>query len=603
MFSFYLTGLKKLVEVGKKILLVVIVFTSVIAIFINFIDKDKPQSQVDLIKKNREEIYKVINDPKLNSTKEGKLTIITYRMMLCGMIGEACTDNPTDGDKNFQKSVFGFISNLIVLPYAHPPASGIYWTYNSLQNAGFIPKTYAAEGLGFAALQPLLNVWKIFRDFAYMILVLVLIAIGFMIMFRMKLNPQTVISVENALPKIIISLLLITFSFPIAGFLVDLMYFLIILTISLLSQRTNLLNATELIDRYTNASFATLFSLPFAGPFWPGGRLDSLSVLLNLGQAIVNILPMWINQILRFLTGALITFLITPWGPLHTLYTHLSYFIGKIFEAIPVIGGGVAGLASFILSPLFMFVIGVFLFIVGYSVLPLIIAILVLFTLIFLLFRIFFLLFATYIRILIMIIFSPIILLFEAIPGKSTFSWWFKNLLAEFLTFPLIIGILIVGYLIVNTPATRSVNLWQPPFLSDLQPDAFLMILGMALILIIPDFVKMVKELLGTKGMPIGIGLGTFFGGVAAGFGAGMGIMSQYTSLAQIPVLRDLISSTGVGQRLNKALIPPSPQQIANQQLVGILKGLQALATKDAQKQEIDQLIRNVEESVRGRHF
>ena len=46
-------------------------------------------------------------------------------MSMCSMIGEACTDNPADADKNYGKSVFGFMSNLIIIPYANPPASGV----------------------------------------------------------------------------------------------------------------------------------------------------------------------------------------------------------------------------------------------------------------------------------------------------------------------------------------------------------------------------------------------------------------------------------------------------------------------------------------------
>jgi hypothetical protein len=45
---------------------------------------------------------------------------------------------------------------------------------------------------------------------------------AFMIMFRVKISPQAVITVQSALPKMIIALLAITFSYAIAGFVVDL---------------------------------------------------------------------------------------------------------------------------------------------------------------------------------------------------------------------------------------------------------------------------------------------------------------------------------------------------------------------------------------------
>lgn len=221
MLSFYLTILKKIFGIGKKILLVITTFFIILGLFAYFINRDKIQITANPVEKNKAEIYKMINDPALKKTKQGKLSIAIYRAIMCGMMGEACSNNPQDGKVNFKNSAFGFISNIISIPFTNPPASGLYWAYTGLQNAGFIPKIYAAEGIGFAAISPIAKIWTIFRDITYVILVIVLIAIGFMIMFRMKLNPQTVISVENALPRIVISLLLITFSFAIAGFLIE----------------------------------------------------------------------------------------------------------------------------------------------------------------------------------------------------------------------------------------------------------------------------------------------------------------------------------------------------------------------------------------------
>ena len=229
--------LKPAFNIFKKILLVVIVYFAVISLFSHFIRKDK----VDLISKtnpileNRAEIYKVINDKELNKTTQGKLTIFMYQGMMCSMMGEACTNNPADADNNYEKSFLGFVSNLIVLPFSNPPASGVAWAYSGLADAGFINKSFAAEGIGMGSIQPFAKIWKIFRDVTYLLLVVVLIAIGFMVMFRTKINPQTVISVENSLPKIIISLILITFSFAIAGFMIDLMYILIAIIVSILS--------------------------------------------------------------------------------------------------------------------------------------------------------------------------------------------------------------------------------------------------------------------------------------------------------------------------------------------------------------------------------
>lgn len=524
MLSFYWPFIKQLFSIAKKALLVIIVFVAIISFFLYFIAKDKPkitQNPQDSVQKNRAEIYKTLNDPKLNQTREGKIMAGIYRTITCSAFGEACTDNPNDGNKNYKNSIFGFMSNLIILPYVNPPASGVYWLATSLQNAGFIPKTYAAEGIGFGALKPFINLWKVFRDVSYMLLVLILVIIGFMIMFRMKLNPQTVISVENALPKIVISLLLITFSFAIAGFLIDLMYVVIAIAISLMSNNNMYYDAGQF-----QKEFLTADTIKLAGAMFPAKdnsfMASGLGLFMNLGNALLSLLGPF-NGILRGLLGGA--------GLLIGVLKTDQWFGWLIhaFDNTAAVSGKIPGL---ILGALIIPTVSVLLGAIGAFLIPqLIIAILVLFTALLLFFRIFSLLIKAYINILIMVIFSPLFMLFEAIPGRSAFSYWFKNLLAELLTFPIVIILFLVGYVIVNNLITPATSIWTPPFFGGIDPAAFSLIVGMAIIFMIPDFVKQVKELLGVKGLPLGFGAGTFFGGAATALGGSMGVLGQFGSI------------------------------------------------------------------------
>ena len=525
MLSFYLVGFKKLLSIGKKIFLVLVVYFVVISLFFHFIAQDKPKLTYDPVKKNREEIYKTINDPQLNKTQEGKLTIAIYRSMLCGMMGEACTDNPADGDKNFSHSLFGFMSNLIVLPYVNPPASGVYWAYSGLQNAGFVPKTYAAEGFGFAAIKPLMNIWKVFRDISYMLLVLVLIAIGFMIMFRAKINPQTVISVENSLPKIVIALLLITFSFPIAGFLIDLMYVAIIIIIAILGDQGNLYNISEFQNKYLNANFGTMISGLLPGGFFPA--------LWNLSNSIIALLPLIINQTLRIILGGVFLYLLFP--KFSPIATQIANKIGDLGGSVPIAHSIMSGLEILVKIALVILLLSA-IFGLGYAILTPVIFILVFFTFLLMIFRIFFLLFSTYIRIFLMIIFSPLFMLFEAIPGRNAFGFWFKNLFIDILTFPLVITFFVISYLIAHSIPNQG-NIWQPPFLTELNPEAFTVLTAMGILFMIPELVKLVKQLVGFKDMPTGLGIGTFFAGVGAGFGGAQAGLGMVSSLTQLPII------------------------------------------------------------------
>jgi len=107
--------------------------------------------------------------------------------------------------------------------YKHPPAETSVYIADLVESAGFAPPAYA-QGLGFASLSPILDLWKMFRNVAYFFFIGAFIVIGFMIMFRYKIAGQTAVTAQQAIPSVIISLILVTFSYAIAGLLVDLMY-------------------------------------------------------------------------------------------------------------------------------------------------------------------------------------------------------------------------------------------------------------------------------------------------------------------------------------------------------------------------------------------
>lgn len=527
-----LSFLKPTLSFLKKAFLVIAVYFVVISLFSFFINKDKVplQSQTDPIKKNRTEIYKVINDKELNKTKEGKLTIALYKMSMCSMIGEACTNNPADADKNYNKSVFGFITKLIVLPYSNPPASGIAWVSDSLQQAGFIPKTYAAEGIGFAAIKPFANLWKIFRDLSYMLLVIVLIAIGFMIMFRAKVNPQTVISVENSLPKIVISLILITFSFAIAGFLIDLMYMSIVLLVSLLGNNGNNYNITQFQNHFIGGSSNQLFKDVSAGKEWLDTNeiFHAPGILSILSDSLLGILPPFVSYSVRTIIGSIFSIWIGNVANNASLNS-----VSGLADGVSAAGFSLAKALKFMIhTPLNIAVFSI-LFIIGFSAIFNVIMILLLgATLVYLVFRIFALLFSSYLKLLLLVIVGPLLLIFEAIPGRNVFSWWLKSIFGNLLAFPVTIAIFLIGYIIVNSSVDQGYANLRLPYLNGIDPSSFKMLIGLGLIILIPDLVKVIKEALGIKDMPINIGIGTFFGGAGAALGGGVGLLGQFGSLS-----------------------------------------------------------------------
>ncbi|HRN70304.1 MAG TPA: hypothetical protein PLS49_03895, partial [Candidatus Woesebacteria bacterium] len=113
----------------KKIILILVVYAVVANILFYFINQNK--LNLSVVKNDLPNpTYELINDPELNSTDNGKLTIFLYKGIVCSFIGEACTDNPADDQKNYQSSISGQITNLISTSYSNPPASGILWAQN-----------------------------------------------------------------------------------------------------------------------------------------------------------------------------------------------------------------------------------------------------------------------------------------------------------------------------------------------------------------------------------------------------------------------------------------------------------------------------------------
>jgi hypothetical protein len=133
--------------------------------------------------------------------------------------------------------LLGSTTFLIAGLYANPPASGIQYFADIGQKLGITKQTYAQApedhgyfaGMipnGFKLMSVTQPIWKVFRNISYILMVLILIGIGFAVMFRLKISPQAVITIQSALPKIVFALILITFSYAIVGLMIDIALFL-----------------------------------------------------------------------------------------------------------------------------------------------------------------------------------------------------------------------------------------------------------------------------------------------------------------------------------------------------------------------------------------
>jgi len=131
--------------------------------------------------------------------------------------------DPQTGDLISQNSTIQSLALATGIMYQQPLSSVQYLAF--LKNKiGIVEPSYAATP-GTELLAPLIIIWEGVRNASYVFFIIIFVAVGFMVMFRSKLNPQTIINIQLALPRIIIGLILVTFSFAILSFIVDLAFF------------------------------------------------------------------------------------------------------------------------------------------------------------------------------------------------------------------------------------------------------------------------------------------------------------------------------------------------------------------------------------------
>lgn len=114
------------------------------------------------------------------------------------------------------------------------PLSGISYIKKSIRNFSVVQEAKAQTGYGYNAMGVVQTMWKSIRDGTYLLLILATIIAAFLIMFRVKISPQAVVTIQSFLPKLLLTIILVTFSYAIAGFLVDLMYLVYAIAVKIL---------------------------------------------------------------------------------------------------------------------------------------------------------------------------------------------------------------------------------------------------------------------------------------------------------------------------------------------------------------------------------
>ncbi len=224
-------------------------------------------------------------------------------------VGGGCSKDPVTGNID-SPGLLGFQGQVVAFLFNNQ-ISGQEYVADLLNNMGVptVSHAYAAAtgSNGYNYLSPFLPFWKVFRNLAYSLYIIMFIVVGIMIMLRTKVNAQTIITIQSALPNLLITLILITFSYAIVGFMIDIMYFLIYFAVYLLNSAQIISDPTKLITRLmSNSAAGVLFtgrwSIVEAIGASLGGLLNGLGTgALGIGGNILSrVSPMFLIVAVAF---------------------------------------------------------------------------------------------------------------------------------------------------------------------------------------------------------------------------------------------------------------------------------------------------------------
>lgn len=314
-------------------------------------------------------------------------------------------------DGTFQMGALQELTILQAKIYESKPISGQEYLADVGSRLGLAKPAYA-QGVGFRAMEPVLGLWTTFRNISYLFFIVIFVALGFMIMFRSKLNPQTVISIQMALPKIIVGLVLVTFSYAISGFIIDLSDLTLKVVAAAFSDYANLSDqSTGIIPRLTNVYKC----------IGPDANSDGTCIdPANETKGYANIFTIMIP--LLNVTGIA--------SAIQDAITTVSDQLSAALGTFAFLAGGIVSL------------------ILNLAMLQAI-------------FKTFFMLLTSYVSIILSTISSPFVFLGSALFGSQTISGWFKGFLANALVFPVSFTLLLLAAIFLHyAPISTSGNPW-----------------------------------------------------------------------------------------------------------------------------------------------
>src|SRR3989338_8929354 len=242
---------------------------------------------------NRCAIDKNIFDDKIFNFNQIAGTVDSFNSQILGF----SLLHPETNELTAGRGALAATSNLVASLYGNPPASGVQYFAQEFQKFNPVQPVYA-QGEGYKALSPVINLWRVFRNASYVGFVIVFVIIGFMIMFRAHISPQAVATVQDSIPRIVVALILVTFSYAIAGLMIDIMFLFLNIVITALQNVS-----PQILTERANI----VFDKSVFGVVW-GSWKDTVATVAGEIKKIVDITidaPLGLDKLLSLFGGGI----------------------------------------------------------------------------------------------------------------------------------------------------------------------------------------------------------------------------------------------------------------------------------------------------------
>lgn len=327
-----------------------------------------------------------------------------------------------------EDGVLDVVAGLWVETY-NKPVSGTLYIEDSLEKINLVPKAYAQQQkTGVDSLRPILPLWETTRDITLSFIAAIIVLIGFLVLIGARMG-GAMITITSALPRVLIVVVLILFSYPIVGLMLD------------FAEVGNSFITTTFLGDLTVDGAGVTNIRPITN-----GSTDPLSIQgnsylyydkLDSTKGAVNIFSL-MQQLNRT----------------DEIKNSVSDIIDEILNSVNSGGNAISATGSKLVSYVVQFIFGL--------------------ALLGAIFKTFFGLLSAFVGIVLKTIIAPIQLLIIAVPSSgASVSAWLKGLLADILVFPATYALLVIAAVIMGDVLQAPIApIWQIEHNLVSSPDA-----------------------------------------------------------------------------------------------------------------------------------